>query len=935
MFPEYDLLLFVETFLEQKDNPPNIPDYRSINLFANKENSGGRARKGLSIYYKNEFKFGRKLQTIELNDFCLIQEFENLVIAVCYFHNDEYSLTDFVENLDNIFIWLRNFTHKAILLTGDFNCNINKNKHCKKTEYLLQKTMQNGLSLANNPIMLTYGHLNHLGSTIDLIFHNTNINLTDFKVKSHIEIKHHPVSSTFILKNSSNIITPTQSTRKAKVFHKIDLERLQFLVNNDYVLMSNLLHNENIEAFYLHVIDIIQQSRQAPRKSNRKSKPWFDSDCFLSRKYLIELYHTLIVCNFQNQIIMSNFCEQQKIYKRLLKSKRNDFNLRKENELILQAEEEAYLFLNRPIEIHDKVQNPIDMEEWVQHMSKILNKENLNNNDSLNLKSLLIDYDEDIITNPILDDEILFAARHLKNKKAPGPDMITNENVKSLITFMLPLINTFFNKCLTTGTLPRQCKYSKMKLLYKNKGKITDCNSYRGICLSNTLCKLLDKILANRILSHFHDIIPREQYGFMPGRSTILAAKHFHQKLTTAITTKGTKKYAIFIDLTKAFDLTDRKILFNKIKAKKKMSKTELNLLAEFLQCDLISIDDGISQSEPFVQSNGVKQGMNSSPLLFNIYIHDIIKIFEGIEGVEFFFYADDMVFLCESLDLLNKVMQKFMLYAAKNFLQPNFSKTKLMKFTINGLGKYSAEELNFSVAGEKIDFVKSFPYLGIHFQRDCRNFTAHIVQRKNNSILAMNMYGDLRKLSVDCAKKLFKIKFAPMASYGIEVIWPFLSVKDFKELERVKSRYLKRVLGVHKKNKNTYVYRLAEEALFVEELKTQYNLPPTENYDKFLTGYKSEHETRFNAKFLDTPAMRNDVWKQPLFEKDRHVFTRYAIHGFHNQICNQTSDKKQCFIESDQCVCILCGEKCTQYHLNECNKRVQSLNVYATSIKN
>jgi hypothetical protein len=175
---------------------------------------------------------------------------------------------------------------------------------------------------------------------------------------------------------------------------------------------------------------------------------------------------------------------------------------------------------------------------------------------------------------------------------------------------------------------------------------------------------------------------------------------------------------------------------------------------------------------------------------LISIFI-DIIKIFEGIEGVEFFFYADDMVFLCESLVLLNTVIQKFMLYAAQNFLQSNFSKTKLMKFTVNGLGKNSTEEPNFSVAGEKIEFVKCFPYLGIYFQRDCRNFSAHVVQRKKNSILAMNMYGDLRKLSIECAKKLFKIKFAPMASYGIEVIWPFLSVKDFKELERVKSRYL------------------------------------------------------------------------------------------------------------------------------------------------
>jgi hypothetical protein len=78
--------------------------------------------------------------------------------------------------------------------------------------------------------------------------------------------------------------------------------------------------------------------------------------------------------------------------------------------------------------------------------------------------------------------------------------------------------------------------------------------------------------------------------------------------------------------------------------------------------------------------------------------------------------------------------------------------------------------------------------------------------------------------------------------------------VKNFQNLEKVKSRFLKRVLGVNKRNKNTYVYRLAEEPLFVEELLTQYNLPPTQNFSKFLSEYKLEHESRFNVKFLEPP---------------------------------------------------------------------------------
>jgi hypothetical protein len=42
------------------------------------------------------------------------------------------------------------------------------------------------------------------------------------------------------------------------------------------------------------------------------------------------------------------------------------------------------------------------------------------------------------------------------------------------------------------------------------------------------------------------------------------------------------------------------------------------------------------------------------------------------------------------------------------------------------------------------------------------------------------------------------------MASYGIEVIWPHLRVKDLCALQKGKSRYLKRVLVVGNPNKNT-----------------------------------------------------------------------------------------------------------------------------------
>jgi len=84
---------------------------------------------------------------------------------------------------------------------------------------------------------------------------------------------------------------------------------------------------------------------------------------------------------------------------------------------------------------------------------------------------------------------------------------------------------------------------------------------------------------------------------------------------------------------------------------------------------------------------------------------------------------------------------------------------------------------------------------------------------------------------------------------------------------------------------------KLVDETLFVTDLRQIFDLPETENYVQFVNNYEAEHESRFNEKLLKTPAVENNVWKQPLFD-DRHIFCRFAIHGFHNQICSKSSKK-------------------------------------------
>jgi hypothetical protein len=83
----------------------------------------------------------------------------------------------------------------------------------------------------------------------------------------------------------------------------------------------------------------------------------------------------------------------------------------------------------------------------------------------------------------------------MKNGKAPGPDNIRNENIKSLLVIMLPEVTEFLNMCVVQGKLPESWRHQKLKLLFKGKGDVDDLNAYRGISLSSALYNLLDRVL--------------------------------------------------------------------------------------------------------------------------------------------------------------------------------------------------------------------------------------------------------------------------------------------------------------------------------------------------------------------------------------------------------------------------------------------------------
>ncbi|CAG2195599.1 unnamed protein product [Mytilus edulis] len=191
----------------------------------------------------------------------------------------------------------------------------------------------------------------------------------------------------------------------------------------------------------------------------------------------------------------------------------------------------------------------------------------------------------------------------------------------------------------------------------------------RGITLAPVSYKLYCGVLNSRLtvkldeLNFLHD----EQNGFRKGRNTI---DHI-STLTTVIETRKLHKlstYVAFIDFKKAYDWINRDLLFGKLEnlgISSKMLNAIFSLYRNVYSC--VKVNGNFT--DWFEVKCGLKQGCILSPILFNIFINDLVdevkKLDIGVkiddEKICVLLYADDLVFLTEN----EKDLQKNVPYAS------------------------------------------------------------------------------------------------------------------------------------------------------------------------------------------------------------------------------------------------------------------------------
>ena len=548
-------------------------------------------------------------------------------------------------------------------------------------------------------------------------------------------------------------------------------------------------------------------------KNREKDRGWFDEECSIAkqeaRKKLREL--------------RKNRCDElYRVYVEAKEAFRSICDVKKE-----AWEEEKISRIRKLSEVGDSknfwkeirklngykgANTEIEEEQWVEHFREVFEIGDSGDITEIDMENMEERADESL-DKEIGMEEISKAIHSMRNGKAPGEDGLPVEIFKVITEkpVILKALSKLFNTIFEQGRVPRRWGTGIICPLYKGKGDKNTVDNYRGITLLNVIEKIFTRVLAERIKkwAEREGKLSPAQAGFREGFSTVDNILIVNAVRDKYVRDKKGKVFCGFLDFEKAFDRVDRNKLWLKLKGLG-VSRKMLRMLQGVYEKTGLSIRTNQFRAVGRIISDaGVRQGCQLSPILFALFINDLIAYVEEgdfsgpcLRGREIkaLLSADDAVLLSLTPAGLQKSLEIVEGYCEQWGLRLNVTKTKIVVFR---KGRRRWQGFRWLYKGQEVEVVEKFKYLGVIFQSgntwECHVEEALSKAKKAMIIVRKALYR-FRNLPLALVKNIFNIMVKPILLYGVEV-WG--TYGDLKKFDKFALHFYKQLLGVGKSAAN------------------------------------------------------------------------------------------------------------------------------------
>ena len=274
--------------------------------------------------------------------------------------------------------------------------------------------------------------------------------------------------------------------------------------------------------------------------------------------------------------------------------------------------------------------------------------------------------------------------RKLKRNKRDGSIGLNSNCIIHGTRRLYTMLSIYFNSILVHGHASDVLLLGTLCPLPKTND-LRNSDKYRAIALCSSVAKLFDLIFIDKQ----KDLMTTDslQFGFKQKRSTSLCSSIL-LGIVDKFVAEGSSAYVVLLDMSKAFDRVNFCQLFWTM-LQRKMDPIFIRCLMNMYLNQKLRIKWDDHFSNFFSVSNGVKQGGVLSPLLFCIYVDNLLSqlrsssygCYIGQHFTGALCYADDIVLISPSLQGLNEMLQVCENFAKTYHLTFNSEKTQFIVF--------------------------------------------------------------------------------------------------------------------------------------------------------------------------------------------------------------------------------------------------------------